>query len=93
MSISTCSAYFQFFDSASGVSSLGNTTLRMVCDKCLILLKELPVPITSALAVNAPSLSKRKTNLLKRLEYITYSHFLSRVNWKYEFFTYLVELG
>lgn len=44
-----------------------NTILQMVCGKCLILLKELPVLIMSALAVNVLSLLRRKMNLLRRL--------------------------
>lgn len=54
-------------DTLSGVLPVENTTLQMVCDRCLILSKELLVPIIFVLAVNALSLQKRKTSLLKRL--------------------------
>lgn len=53
--------------------SAASTILQMVCVKCLIHLKELPVPIMFALVVNAPSQQKKKMNLLKRLNAVSFN--------------------
>ena len=55
-------------DKVFGALSAASTILQMVCVKCLIHLKELPVPIMFALVVSAPSQQKKKMNLLKRLK-------------------------